>query len=250
MTAAAAARLPESDSTSAAARVVVEGLTVSYDKIVAVPDLSFTVEPGRALAILGPNGAGKTTTANALSGLIPSTARRLELDGEDIGGLTPDKRARRGVGHLPDRRAIFPTLTVADNLRMAFNGLPRSEIRARVKAAYEWFPELERRQRLAARRLSGGEQQMLAFARLIVKPPRMLIVDEPSHGLSPRIVSSLFESLAELKGRTTMIVIEQFVTRAVELADDVIVLSHGEVTHQGPADELTPEMAAELYSLS
>jgi branched-chain amino acid transport system ATP-binding protein len=229
----------------------VEGLHVAYDSIVAVPDLSFTVEPTRALAILGPNGAGKTTTANAIAGLIPSTAETMTMDDVDITGLSADARARLGLGDLPDHRAIFPSLSVHDNLRMGFiRSEGRGDMTRKIRAAHERFPQLERRSRLPARRLSGGEQQMLAFARLLVEPPRLLIVDEASHGLAPRIVRELFEALTALKGQTTIIVIEQFVTRAVELADDVIVLSHGEAIHRGPASEMTPEMAAELYSLT
>lgn len=232
------------------ARFRVEGLRVAYDSIVAVPDLSFTVEPGRALAMLGPNGAGKTTTANAIAGLIPATATKLAMDDTDILSLSADKRARAGLGNLPDHRAIFPTLSVRDNLRMGFiRTKGRREVALKIRAAYERFPQLERRARLAARRLSGGEQQMLAFARLLIEPPRLLIVDEPSHGLAPRIVRELFAALGALKGQTTIVVIEQFVTRAVELADDVIVLSHGEAIHRGPASELTPEVAASLYRL-
>jgi branched-chain amino acid transport system ATP-binding protein len=230
--------------------LTVDGLRVAYGKIVAVPDLSFKVEPGRVLAVLGPNGAGKTTTANALSGLIPAVASAILLDGEDVKGFPPDRRVRAGLGHLPDQRAIFPSLTVVENLRMAFTHEPsRARMREKIAEACRRFPALERRLGIIAGRLSGGEQQMLAAVRYLVDPPRVLILDEPSHGLAPVIVSDLFNALGRLRGLTTIVVIEQFVTRAVELADDVIVLSHGEIAHEGSARNFTNEMATELYRL-
>jgi branched-chain amino acid transport system ATP-binding protein len=233
-----------------AANFHVDGLRVAYGKIVAVPDLTFTVPAGGVLAILGPNGAGKTTTANALAGLIPSTARSVKIGDMDIKDLSADRRVLAGLGHLPDQRAVFPSLTVIDNLRMAFTLESSSaRIREKIQEAYERFPSLERRRNIAAGQLSGGEQQMLAAARLVVDPPRVLMLDEPSHGLAPLIVSSIFEAFRRVRGKTTILIIEQFVSRALELADDVIVLSHGTLIHQGPARDLTPEMAADLYRL-
>lgn len=235
-------------STAAALRV--ESLCVAYGKIVAVPSLSFSVEAGRVLAILGPNGAGKTSTANALSGLISSVASAVQLGDQDIKGLPSDRRVKAGLGHLPDKRAIFPSLTVNENLRMAFTyERSRSRLREKIAASYEWFPSLQRRQGVAAGRLSGGEQQMLATVRHLVDPPRILLLDEPSHGLAPAIVSELFAALERLKGTTTIIVIEQFVLRAMELADDVIVLSHGEIAFQGLSSSLSPEKVTQLYQL-
>jgi branched-chain amino acid transport system ATP-binding protein len=207
-----------------------------------------TIEPGTVLAVLGPNGAGKTSLANALSGSVPSAAGKVHFDGIDLRGVPAHRRAQLGLGHLPDSRGIFPSLTVAENLRMGFHRRPRS-CRADIDAAYELFPSLARRKRVPAGRLSGGEQQMLALSRLLIAPPRLLIVDELSHGLAPGIVANLFESLAYLKGRCSMLVVEQFVSRALELADNVLVLSHGEVRRTGPASAFTPEVVTELYSL-
>jgi branched-chain amino acid transport system ATP-binding protein len=231
------------------ARLEAVDITVQYGDVTALRPMSVTVEPGTALAVLGPNGAGKTSLANALSGVIPSSADSVTMDGAEIRGLRAYQRARIGIGHLPDSRAIFPSLTVAENLKMGFHRRGKT-MRQDIEAAYELFPHLGRRKRLVAGRLSGGEQQMLAFARLMVAPPRLLIVDELSHGLAPGIVASLFESLNRLKGSCTMIVIEQFVTRAVALADTVLVLSHGDVKHLGPATEFSADLAAEFYSLN
>jgi branched-chain amino acid transport system ATP-binding protein len=235
--------------TGPAAGLVVEDLTVLYGSVVALRPLSFEVEAGTVLAVLGPNGAGKTSMANALSGLVPSRAKSVRLGDQELAGMPTEQRVRLGLGQLPDSRAIFGSLSVAENLRMAFHREGR-QARSYIQAAYDQFPVLYQRQRIAARRLSGGEQQMLAFARLMVHPPRLLIVDELSHGLAPGIVAHLFEALSALKGRCTMLVIEQFIAQGIRIADDVMVLSHGDVKHRGPASEFTTEMAAELYSLN
>jgi branched-chain amino acid transport system ATP-binding protein len=237
-----------SPSVARPARLDVSGLEVRYGQVTALRSISFSLEPGTVLALLGPNGAGKSSLANALSGVVRAAAGTVELDGQEIGKLPSHRRVRLGIGHRPDSRAIFPSLTVAENLRMFFHG-PRSSVRRDIETTYELFPQLAQRKRLAARKLSGGEQQMLAFSRLIVAPPRLLIVDELSHGLAPGIVACLFESLERMRGACSMIVIEQFVSRAVRLADSVLVLSHGEVQHSGPADSFSSELAAELYGL-
>jgi branched-chain amino acid transport system ATP-binding protein len=241
----AAAAAPTGPS---AARLDVDGLGVRYGHVTALQSVSFSVEPGTVLALLGPNGAGKSSLANTLSGVVRPAAGSITLDGRSIDGLSSHARVRLGIGHLPDSRAIFPSLTVAENLRMFFRG-SRLAVRNNVETAYQMFPQLAQRKRLPARKLSGGEQQMLAFSRLIVAPPRLLIVDELSHGLAPGIVAKLFASLNSLRGVCSMLVVEQFVTRAVQLADTVLVLSHGEVQHYGPAKSFTPEMAAQLYGL-
>jgi ABC-type branched-subunit amino acid transport system ATPase component len=230
------------------ARLEVVDISVQYGDVTALRPLSVTVEPGTVLAVLGPNGAGKTSLANALSGVIPSSATSVKLGDLEVSGLAAYRRARLGIGQLPDSRAIFPSLTVLENLRMGFHRRGK-RVRKDIDTVFELLPQLGRRRRIPAGRLSGGEQQMLGCARLLVAPPRLLIVDELSHGLAPGIVASLFESLEQLKGNTTMIVIEQFVTRAVALADNVLVLSHGDAKHLGPADEFTPELAAVFYSL-
>jgi branched-chain amino acid transport system ATP-binding protein len=232
-----------------AASLVVKDLQVSYGGVIALRPLSFEVPVGTVMAVLGPNGAGKTTLANALSGIVTAQTGSVTLDGQDLTGMPVERRVRAGLGHLPDSRAIFGSLTVADNLRMAFH---REGTRARTltQQVYETFPVLKERQRIQARKLSGGEQQMLGFARLLVAPPKLLIVDELSHGLAPGIVARLFSALADLKGRCTMVVIEQFVSNCVRVADEVMVLSHGDVKYRGPANSFTRDLAAKFYSLN
>jgi branched-chain amino acid transport system ATP-binding protein len=230
------------------AHVEVVDLSVQYGEVTALRPVSVTIEPGTVLAVLGPNGAGKTSLANALSGVIPSEAAAVKIDGVDFRSRPAYARARLGVGHLPDSRAIFPSLTVEENLKMGFH-TDRANSRADTAAAYELFPNLSRRKRVTAGKLSGGEQQMLALARLLVRPPRLLIADELSHGLAPGVVANLFKLLEGLKGTSTIIIVEQFVTRALALADTVLVLSHGDVMHFGPAATFSPDQAAEFYSL-
>jgi branched-chain amino acid transport system ATP-binding protein len=233
---------------SGPAHVEVVDLTVRYGEVTALRPVSVTIEPGTALAVLGPNGAGKTSFANALSGVIRSEATAINIDGVDFRSYPSYARARLGVGHLPDARAIFPSLSVEENLKMGFH-TDRSTSKANIAAAYELFPNLDRRKRVAAGKLSGGEQQMLALARLLVRPPKLLIADELSHGLAPGVVANLFRLLEGLKGQSTIIIVEQFVTRALALADTVLVLSHGDVMHQGEAASFSADQAAEFYSL-
>jgi branched-chain amino acid transport system ATP-binding protein len=231
------------------AELRVDDLSVAYDGVTALAQLSFELSAGETMAVLGANGAGKTTLANALSGLVATRSGTIALDGVEVGALAPEARARQGLGHLPDFRAIFPGLTVAENLQMFFHAASRSQARNCTDAAHERFPVLRRRLRVPAGRLSGGEQQMLAFCRLLVRPPRLLVIDELSHGLAPGIVTELFSALRDLKGRCTTIVIEQFVGNALAIADSTVVLSRGHIRHRGPAAELTVEAAAEIYSL-
>jgi branched-chain amino acid transport system ATP-binding protein len=223
----------------------VSDLEVRYGPVSALRSVAFTLEPGARLAVLGPNGAGKSSLANAISGLVPAASGSIRFDGREVARMPTNRRVSLGLGHLPDVRAIFPGLTVAENLRLFFH--QSKSVRDDVSQVFEIFPSLERRRTVPAGRLSGGEQQMLAFSRFAVAPPRLLVLDELSHGLAPGIVAQLFDMLATLT--CTLVIIEQYVTRAIELADEVLVLSHGEQRHYGPADGFTSAIAEELYSL-
>jgi branched-chain amino acid transport system ATP-binding protein len=231
------------------AALSVRDLSVDYDGVVALAPLSFELAAGETLAVLGANGAGKTTLANALSGLVAMRGGVIDLDGTPVAAMTPEARARLGIGHLPDFRAVFPNLTVTENLQVFFQSASRRAARSLAESALGRFPALRQRTRIPAGRLSGGEQQMLAFCRLLVRAPRVLIVDELSHGLAPGIVAELFKALNALKGSCTTIVIEQYVGNALAIADSVIVLSRGQVRHRGPAAGLSVDSVAEIYSL-
>jgi branched-chain amino acid transport system ATP-binding protein len=232
------------------AALSVEDLHVAYAGAEALRSVSFSVEPGQIVAVLGANGAGKSTLASALAGLVTPVTGHITLDGVAIDRLRADQRARLGIGFVPDFRAIYPSLSVAENLRMAFHRAgTRRRIDAHVAAAYELFPRLRERRKLPAGTLSGGEQQMLALSPVIVNPPRLVMVDELSHGLAPGVVRELVGTLAALRGRSTVLVIEQYVTQALAMSDSVIVLSRGRIAYTGRSAELTTDAIELIYSL-
>jgi branched-chain amino acid transport system ATP-binding protein len=216
--------------------LTVEHIDVRYGTSQALFDVSMEVEAGSLVAVLGANGAGKSTLARTVSGLVPTSAGRICFDGVDITKRAPHKLSAEGLGHIPEGRGIFPGLTVQENLRMAVTQLKRSEREAAVDRAVELFPVLGERRRQGARTLSGGEQQMLALARALVVRPKLLIADEMSLGLAPRVAEQVFAGLDEAR-RTgvTVVLIEQFVHRALGLADRCVILNRGRVGWSGPA---------------
>ena len=221
----------------------VENLDVSYALARALFGVSFTARRRQLVAILGPNGAGKSTLARAVSGLVPSTAGRIVLDGDDITRWPPHRIRQRGLVHIPEGRGIFPGLSVAENLRMAVRGVGTNmERRAGIESAFELFPALERRRSQRAGSLSGGEQQMLALARALAVPPKVIVADEMSLGLAPIVVDEVFQRIEQAKrAGVTIVLIEQFVHRALALADTCVILSQGHVAWSGPAAEAKEE---------
>jgi len=221
----------------------VRDLDVSYALVRALFGVSFNVGHRQMVALLGPNGAGKSTIARAVSGLVPSTAGRIVLDGDDITRWSPHRIRQAGLVHIPEGRGIFPGLSVAENLRMAVRGVGTNEQRrAGVESAYELFPALARRRTLRASSLSGGEQQMLALARALAVPPKVIVADEMSLGLAPIVVDEVFARLAQAKrDGVTIVLIEQFVHRALALADTCVILSQGHVAWAGPAADAHQE---------
>jgi branched-chain amino acid transport system ATP-binding protein len=217
--------------------LAVEDLAVAYGEASVVSDVSFTVTAGSALAILGANGAGKSSVARAISGLVAPAGGRIVLTGRDIGGWPAHRIRRAGLVHLPESRGIFPGLTVTDNLRMAAGALEgRRARREAVERALEIFPALAARHRQLACLLSGGEQQMLSMARALALSPQVLIADELSLGLAPRLVDLVFDGLTRARqAGVTVIMIEQYVHRALAFADDCVVLQRGQLAWRGPA---------------
>jgi branched-chain amino acid transport system ATP-binding protein len=210
-----------------------------YGPFRALFGVSFSVEAGQALALLGANGAGKTTVARVCSGLVHPTAGRVTFGANDITTAKPWQIARLGIVQAPEGRSVFATLTVEENLQLGFRAsLGRAGLRDALDRAYEAFPRLGERRGQQAGTLSGGEQRMLSLARVLADPPTLLIADELSLGLAPIIVESVYTTLARIReAGTTLLVVEQQVQHALELADTAVVLEQGRVAYHGPADD-------------
>lgn len=215
-------------------------IDASYGPFRALFDVSFRLEAGKATALLGSNGAGKTTVARVASGLVQPTDGRLIYDGNEVTGFSAWELARLGVGHVPEGRAVFGSLTVQENLELAFRQmLGRKAASGALERAYAMFPILADRRKQMAGTLSGGQQRMLSLARAFPDPPRLLIADELSLGLAPLIVDEVFEALARLlEAGTALLIVEQHVERAVRLADHTLLLRKGRVIYDGPTAEV------------
>jgi branched-chain amino acid transport system ATP-binding protein len=227
-----------------AALLEVDSLDVRYGSVQALFDVSLEVPEGSVVAVLGANGAGKSTLARAVSGLVPSFGGTVTFDGKDITKAKPHEIRRAGLVHIPEGRGIFPGLSVQENLRMAVRrvGTP-GERRTAVEHAYELFPRLADRRSQRAGTLSGGEQQMLALARALAVPPKLIIADEMSLGLAPLVVDFVFENITMAsKTGVTIVLIEQFIHRALGLASQCVILKQGSVAWTGPADGARQEV--------
>ena len=228
--------------TSAVTTPLLELVAVNagYGPFRAVFDISFSVEEGQVIAILGANGAGKTTLARVITGLVPTTSGKVVFDGRDITGMKAWRIAKLGIMHAPEGRSVFGSLTVEENLTLDFRrNLGRKGVGPGLDQAFELFPQLGERRRQAAGTLSGGEQRMLSLARVIVRAPRLLVVDELSLGLAPIIVDEVYATLQQVRDAgTTLLVIEQYVDHALRIADLAVLLQHGEVVYNGSVGEL------------
>jgi len=218
----------------------VEGLEAGYGPVTVVRDVSFSVDEGKVVTILGANGAGKTTTLRALSGVARASGS-VRFDGREISGRSPEAIVRRGIAHVPEGRGNFASLTVEENLRLgAYVRKDGKAAREDMERCFEHFPRLRERREQAAGNLSGGEQQMLAIARGLMLRPRLLLLDEPSHGLSPLITREVFkilETIAREEG-TTLLVVEQNANLVLRFADHAYVLETGRVVLDGSAEEI------------
>jgi branched-chain amino acid transport system ATP-binding protein len=220
----------------------VTDLHVAYGRLPALEAVDLMVPDGALVAVLGPNGAGKSTLLKAIAGLVTPRSGQIRLGGESLLGLAPHERAIRGVCLIPEGRGIFPSLSVADNLRLSLNGNS-----ARVA---EYFPVLAERQDQLAGTLSGGEQQMLALARAVGTDPTLLMADELSLGLAPMVVRAIGDTLRRLheEDRRTVVLVEQYATMALALADLIYILNRGRLVWAGEPGELRASRAlAESY---
>ena len=222
----------------------VRGLRAGYAGIPVIFGIDLEVGAGEIVAVLGANGAGKTTTLRAVSGLVRPLAGEILFDDRRIAGRPADMIARAGLVHVPEGRGLFRSLTVEESLGLAAAAarIPRGDIPALVSEVYEIFPRLRERSGQAAGTLSGGEQQMLALARGMVARPKLLLIDEMSQGLAPTVVAGLFDLVARFPERgTSVLLVEQFVSRALALASRAYVLEKGLVTYAGEAKKLAED---------
>ncbi|GHE63124.1 ABC transporter ATP-binding protein [Streptomyces vinaceus] len=218
----------------------VKDLKVAYGKIEAVKGISFEVNQGEIVCLVGTNGAGKTTTLRTLSGLLKPAGGTITFDGKPLAQVPAHKIVSLGLAHSPEGRHIFPRLTIAENLQLgAFLRTDKEGIEKDVERAYEMFPILGERRKQAAGTLSGGEQQMLAMGRALMSRPKLLMLDEPSMGLSPLMMQKIMATIAELKATgTTILLVEQNAQAALSLADQAHVMEIGKIVLSGTGQEL------------
>jgi branched-chain amino acid transport system ATP-binding protein len=211
-------------------------VTAGYGRTTVLRDVSLAVPKGSVVALLGPNGAGKTTTLRVAAGLLTPARGEVRVGGEPVAGQPAFQRARRGLCLIPEGRGIFPNLTVRDNLRLQ---VPPWSASRDIAPALEAFPILADRLGQRAGRMSGGQQQMLALSRCFLADPSVVLLDEVSMGLAPRIIDTILEALLVLRSRgTALLLVEQYVSRALAIADHVYLLGHGRVEFSGPPSDL------------
>ncbi|MEY9836078.1 ABC transporter ATP-binding protein [Streptomyces sp. 846.5] len=228
----------------------VEDLRVAYGKIEAVKGISFTVEAGQVVTLIGTNGAGKTTTLRTLSGLLKPIGGSIRFNGQPLGSVPAHKIVSLGLAHSPEGRHIFPRMTIEENLLLgAFLRKDQDGIQTDVQRAYDLFPILGERRKQAAGTLSGGEQQMLAMGRALMSQPKLLMLDEPSMGLSPIMMQKIMSTIVELRNQgTTILLVEQNAQAALSLADTGHVMEVGRIVLSGTgSDLLTDESVRKAY---
>jgi branched-chain amino acid transport system ATP-binding protein len=230
--------------------LVVDRLDVRHGAVHAVRGVSFEVAPGEIVGLIGPNGAGKSSTLHAIMGAVPIAGGDVRIDGMSLRGRRPEDVARRGLALVPEGRRIFAELTVEENLRLGLAGRrPGGDAEAAVRGAYELFPVVEEFRRRQAGALSGGQQQQLAIARALVAEPDVLLLDEPSLGLAPRVVDAVFEALEAIRDRgLAVLLVEQRAQRTVAIANRSHVLANGELRLTlGPEDAADTETMVAAY---
>jgi ABC-type branched-subunit amino acid transport system ATPase component len=212
-----------------------ESITAGYGKMAILHEVSVIVAPGELVAVIGPNGAGKSTAFKVIVGFLRPTEGRVLFDGDDITGLRPDQVLRRGLAYVPQGRIVFPQMTVLENLEMGgYIERNPTRIREALDRVYSLFPILAERQRQKAGTMSGGEQQMVAIGRALMTIPKLVLLDEPSLGLSPKYVSLIFEKLVEMKrAGYTLMLVEQNAAKALSVADRGYVLELGRNRFEG-----------------
>ena len=234
------------------AMLKVTDLTVNYGVIQAVKGISFEVEEGEIVALIGANGAGKTTTLHTITGMIPARTGTIEFHGTDITKVPAHKIVSMGLAHVPEGRRVFAQLTVLENLKMgAYTRKDKDESGKSLEEIYKRFPRLKERKNQPAGTLSGGEQQMLAMGRALMSKPKMIVMDEPSMGLSPLYVTEIFKIIQEINDSgTTVLLVEQNAKKALAIADKAYVLETGNIVLSGKASDLMNDDSVKKAYLS
>ena len=218
----------------------VQDIQVYYGMIQALKGVSFSVNEGEVIALIGANGAGKTTTLHTVTGLLRAKSGHIIYDGQDITKVPPHKIVTMGMAHVPEGRRVFANMTVLQNLKMgAFTRSDKNEIDATIEKVYKRFPRLKERQNQTAGTLSGGEQQMLAMGRALMSHPKLIVLDEPSMGLSPIYVNEVFDIIQSInRDGVTVLLVEQNAKKALSIANQAYVLETGKIVLSGDAKQL------------
>jgi len=244
-----------SDTAAATPALAVEELTAGYGGVIALNGVSISAGTSAITAVLGANGAGKTTLLRAVSGMLRPRAGRILLGGADLAGRSPEQMVRAGIAHVPEGQGVIPELTVEENLRVGMmswrRGRPRAERAAALGEAYQRFPPLAVRRRKLASSLSGGERQMLVIARALLARPRVLLLDEPSLGLAPRVMAQVMDLVVQLSREhgITIVLVEQNARGALAIADHGVVLNLGRVVAAADAATLAADVALRHHYL-
>jgi len=225
-------------------------VSAGYGPFRALFNVSLAVQPAEAVALLGPNGVGKTTIARVATGLVAPTEGAVLVEGADMTGAPVHRFRRAGIIHAPEGRSVFATLTVEENLVLSFRASRgRGEVAADLQRAFALFPALANRRNQVAGTLSGGEQRMLAMARVLVEEPKLLVADELSLGLAPIIVDEVYASLERLRASgTALLIVEQHVGHALALCDRVVLLDHGAITWEGPSSDAADRVVTAVFA--